>query len=516
MSEKEDRNASEPERDGANPPPAAGRLTSPRRGPGPGLGRPFPMPPFPPAPFPPQGGQPIPPFRGGSPFPPPWQGDFARDEGYDNPSAEHGEEDQHLENEGAESHEEDMGDGEIRGVLPPPFPPLSARVPFPPPPGRPFPPFRGGSPFPPPGAGFPPPPGRAPFPMGAPFPPPQMEGNYDEDEYVGEDSNFDETPVGADDANVSGGSPRSVKGLVSNPRIAQMRSEGLKVASKNRRKEFAGRALLYLFCTLGALIGLVAIVSAAIWVLYEVGVLSNEDVPDLPSAAIEKISPIVLDRSSKEGRILETFYSKLGDLQKIPDRGNAIYKGTVKIGSKTRSFECIKKNTGEAFLNIVGDSDSAAYLVPFFDSPPMRLLDGTVTGKSRVLGDKDRNIFTALAMYDEALFLRAFRRIESAARNPLEYAGEAEIEGRKMDVLSLEENGGNILRYYFDKADGLLARVTLKNQAGEVRIDFSNYTTGNAAYKYPKIKKIYVGGKLFAIVEADIIASNKWIFFPDR
>ena len=36
-----------------NPPPAAGRLTSPRRGPGPGLGRPFPKPPFPPAPFPP-------------------------------------------------------------------------------------------------------------------------------------------------------------------------------------------------------------------------------------------------------------------------------------------------------------------------------------------------------------------------------------------------------------------------------------------------------------------------------
>ena len=486
-----------------------------------------------------------PPFRGGSPFPlrlpPPFPGgpffpphagaagdaaqDFAEGEFADSDLAERNP----AEGDASAGYYGDDGLAPPDMSEPPPPPQVFATpFPFPPPPPpppppiggpgfvrqfAPPPPFRGGSPFP----------SQLPSPFaGGALPPPLSPGRP----AAGESGETRDLPLQAGgripkDSSAPKRARRSYNDLKPSAAAERLREEGEEKAVINGDRENVRRVAMVFLIMIFAII--------AIMLLGTFGTRGyeyyNEYVERLRAEAEKTVeisappedsgkSALKVDANSEEGACLAAFYGALGDIGKIADMRYTLYTGTVEIDGKTRELHCIRKNTGEAFLRLGSDSAEGAYLINFFDEPSLRLYDGTLTGRSSPLDSVEETRLRAITTFDEALFARAFSRLEQAVRQPLKSAGKEEIDGVVCNVLTAQEGRGHSLKFYFDAKDGLLKRLEFKNSSSSARVDFSEYAVSDDSYKYPALRTVYIDGKLFARVRIGFVVSNKWMFFP--
>lgn len=457
---------------------------------------------------------PPPPF--GRPFPPP--SDFDDDSQDD---------DEFYEDDFDE--EEDYQDD---------FDDLDSNVPPPPPPN--FPPnFMGGRPprgfshFPPnypprPFAGGVPPMGD--FPRGAAFDSRGRFINLDEsaDKDFSSPENFEDEQDFIDEEGLEDAEPvssidkRDCVALMHDAELDKLRLSGLQTARVNRNIESNKQILSAILSLVFFILAIASVVFASfLGYKYFKSEQSKAAQEKTDSAVAAEDSEMKSDdlsgwglKDSQLNDILGAFYSSIGQIDKIAESVYILQRGYVEIGGKSEEFHCIKKPTGEAYLRLGLGKGERAYLITSFETSSQRLYNGTLSGRKADLSIEEELPVRALSAFDEVIFLRAFSRVSLAARIPLQYDGKAEINSVSCNVISVKEERGNDLLYYFNSQTKLLDRLVVNNGSSTVQIDFSDYSIGDEFYHFPRVREISVNGKPFAKVTVDFVVSNRWMFFP--
>lgn len=427
-----------------------------------------------------------------------------------------------------EENEEEFAD-DFEGNLPPPFPFFDPR-------GRP--------PMPPPPHNFLP--RFPPNPIGIPeedfdFVEPDSDEfdnfeSLDEDDFEG--SEFEEEQWGVDKSysarsrlpyqtgrseNSADSTPRkgyNSLSLIRNEQLEKLRKDGEETAERNRALEGRVKAIKKILIFSGFVFALsLTAISAFFLSIYFNSVQGdsekNSAEPVLRDGELKKMKDLTWYLSdSKENEVLRSFYSSVGNPQRIAESAYIMQKGTIEIGSKTDSIDFIKKVDGDVFLRVGSTPSERAYLVSLFGGVAQRLFDGTLSGRRADLSTEEDYSVRALIMFDEALFVRAFSQMSRVSLSPISYVGKKEYDGVECNVLKSSDSRGNEVLHCFDAKTKLLHQTRMSNANNSAIIKYSDYSVGDEFYRFPAVREVFLNGKKYATVKIDLVVSNKWMFFP--
>lgn len=452
------------------------------------------------------------------------------------------------------------------GAFPPPppgRPPFGAYPPPPPPPpGWPnpgFPPGMGG--YPPPGAFPPPPPGYPPPPPGHPgafpYPPPGypqqggVEVEYDENgqpvyveyEYVEEDGEGDgETSGGESFAPPPGampplpGFPPPAPGAAPNgfpdmDREAQFDGEGKgrdlshdDERILNRQKEGFERAReieetetrtrrLAIVMRLFVLVAAIAGASFAFYKYYDEFFPQTSVFDELDEKKLaERLQSAEMWNlaSNKANNVVRAYFEAIGGIDAAGRIYDKLMWGTLQTGITVEPFYCIEKNR-RAYLKVGPAGSERIYLLNA-DGGAKLLMTSSVTGPSEALSVTATEDLNGMIFTDEHLHYAAFVDYVSN-KDPFKFTGTQIYEDKIYETIEMQAGNGAKIVYYFDPNTHLIAMKTVENSGLLARIEYQDYAVFDGV-KLPRVRNIYVDGKLYGTSLLNSARFNRDVIFP--
>ena len=137
-------------------------------------------------------------------------------------------------------------------------------------------------------------------------------------------------------------------------------------------------------------------------------------------------------------------------------------------------------------------------------------------GKKTQLESDKAALLRALTEWDDILFQSAFAldQYDKRGKPKLDYLGERDFDGKKMETIVASYGGSDKTTFYFDKDSGMLKGIAFPLGTEEMRISMGDYGDADGVYRFPTSRKIYLGDKKIAELNTSFVSVNRGLFFP--
>lgn len=216
-------------------------------------------------------------------------------------------------------------------------------------------------------------------------------------------------------------------------------------------------------------------------------------------------------------KIAGAFYSKLSNPITLENLRDIIVTGSINFsdGEPPKNFYCIKRYDSGAFIKVGSGKDEKTYHVAK-DNSVYLLEEGRMGGKKTQLDSDKAALLRALTEWDDILFQSAFAldQYDKRGKPKLDYLGERNFDGKKMEAIEASYGGADKTLFYFDKDSGMLKGITFPLGTEEMRISMGDYGDADGVYRFPMSRKIYLGDKRIAELNTSFVSVNRGLFFP--
>lgn len=210
---------------------------------------------------------------------------------------------------------------------------------------------------------------------------------------------------------------------------------------------------------------------------------------------------------------LERFYSAIGADPRAISTIDVFLNGNIDVRKKEirNIYAIVKKSEDKMYVRIGSSGIVRAYYVDIAKNTAQRLLDGGMGGKREDVGQFRALVVRGIACFDESLLRNA---TAAGAEGRFAFDGEANIDGRACNVVSLDEGGGVKSRYYFERESGLLCKALYQYKSQTCEVYYSDYQRLEGGRAYPVQRRIDVNSKPFAKIKFGTAAKCQGMVFP--
>ena len=216
-------------------------------------------------------------------------------------------------------------------------------------------------------------------------------------------------------------------------------------------------------------------------------------------------------------KVAGAFYSKLSNPITLENLRDIIVTGSINFsdGEPPKNFYCIKRYDSGAFIKVGSGKDEKTYHVAK-DNTVYLLEEGRMGGKKTQLESDKAALLRALTEWDDILFQSAFAldQYDKRGKPKLDYLGERDFDGKKMETIVASYGGSDKTTFYFDKDSGMLKGIAFPLGTEEMRISMGDYGDADGVYRFPTSRKIYLGDKKIAELNTSFVSVNRGLFFP--